>query len=61
VDVVGEAKQMLLTSTQIEKVHGLLMEILNNCSSQGTRNDVVVPYQKQPQDADGGHHAIPLS
>lgn len=34
---------------------------MSNCSNLGAFKDITTLYQKQPGDADGGHHTIPLS
>ena len=57
VDVVSEAQQMFPASTQMDKVQGVLVEILTNCSKQRIFKDTASPSQTQPGDANVGHQA----
>jgi len=43
VDSVDEAQQMFPTSTHMDKVHGILVQILSNCSKFGTFRDTAGP------------------
>ena len=61
VDDVIEGQHMFPTSTQMDKVEGVLVKILSNFSKLGTFKDIVGPSQKQPRDADSCHHATPSS
>jgi len=61
VDVVSEGQQMFLASTPMDKVQGVLVEILTNCSKVGTFKDTTGPSQTQPRDANVGHQATPFS
>ena len=58
---MGEAYQMLPTSIQMDKVQGVLVEILNSYSNIGTFKRTACPSQKQLGDIDGGNHATPSS
>jgi len=49
------------TSNQMDKVLGVLVEILSNCSNLGYVKDIADPSQKQPKDVDSGHYLTPLS
>lgn len=48
---------MFPASTQMDKVQGVLVEILTNCSKLGTFKDTAGPSQTQPGDANVGHQA----
>ncbi|KAJ8425971.1 hypothetical protein Cgig2_009509 [Carnegiea gigantea] len=48
-------------STQMDKVQGVLVEILINCLKLGTFKETTGPSQTQPGDANVGHQAIPSS
>ena len=61
VDVVSEAQQIFLASIQVDKVQGVLVEILTNCSKLGTFKDTAGPSQTKPRDANVGHQATPSS
>ncbi|KAJ8431033.1 hypothetical protein Cgig2_022975 [Carnegiea gigantea] len=61
VDVVSEAQQMFPASTLMDKVQGVLVEILTNYSKLGTFKDATGPSQTQPRDANVGHQATPSS
>ena len=45
----------------MDKVQGVLVEILTNCSKVGTFKDTTGPSQTQPRDANVGHQATPFS
>jgi len=61
VDAVSEAQQMFPASTQMDKVQGVLVEILTNCSKLGTFKDMAGPSQTQAVDANVGHQATASS
>ena len=56
-----EAQQMFLASTQMDKVQGVLVEILSNCLKLGTLKDTAGPSPRHPEDVDGGHNATSSS
>ena len=45
VDSVDEAKQMFLASAYTDKVQGILVQIVTNCSKLGTFMDTTGPSQ----------------
>ena len=51
---MGEAQQIFPTSTHMDKVQDVLVEILSNCSKLGTFKDTTSPSQRQPENADSG-------
>ena len=54
VDSVDEAKQMFPASAHVDKLQGILVQILSNCSKLGTFKDTAGPSQGQPNNVDGG-------
>ena len=54
VDSVDEAHQIFPASAHMDKVQGILVQILSNCSKLGTFKDIASPSQGQPDNADGG-------
>ena len=61
VDVVSDAQQMFPASIQIGKVHGILVELLSNCSKLGTLKHIAGLSQTQLGDDNVGHQATPSS
>jgi len=54
VDSVDEAQQIFPASVHMDKVQGILVQILSNCSKLGTFKDTAGPSQGQPNNVDGG-------
>jgi len=54
VDSVDEAQQIFPASAHMDKVQGILVQILINCSKLGTFKDTAGPSQGQPNNVDGG-------
>ena len=54
VDSVDEAQHMFPASAQMDKVQGILVQILSNCSNLGTFKDTAGPSQGQGGNDNGG-------
>ena len=54
VNSVDEAQQMFPVSAHMDKVQGILVQILTKCSKLGTFKDIAGPSKGQHDNADGG-------